>query len=105
MRKLTVETIVGLHIAALALLLSSKCFAVPIVQIDLLYPKRPERLPMILSQEEVARLIDSAKQSADHYAMLMTLYGTGLRRAELCRLKVTDIDSQRMIVHIRQGKA
>jgi integrase/recombinase XerD len=36
--------------------------------------------------------------------MLMTLYATGMRRAELCRLKVEDIDSQRMIVHIRQGK-
>ena len=36
--------------------------------------------------------------------MLMTLYSTGMRRAELVRLKVSDIDSQRMIVHIRQGK-
>ena len=36
--------------------------------------------------------------------MLMTLYSTGVRRAELCRLKTSDIDSQRMVVHIRQGK-
>src|SRR6185503_3193285 len=36
--------------------------------------------------------------------MLMTLYATGVWRAELCRLKVEEIDSQRMIVHIRQGK-
>jgi integrase/recombinase XerD len=36
--------------------------------------------------------------------MLMTLYSTGVRRAELCRLKSADIDSQRMMVHIRQGK-
>jgi site-specific recombinase XerD len=36
--------------------------------------------------------------------MLMTLYSTGIRRAELCRLQVTDIDSNRMMVHIRQGK-
>ena len=36
--------------------------------------------------------------------MLMTLYSTGMRRAELCRLKVEDIDSQRMMIHIRQGK-
>ncbi len=36
--------------------------------------------------------------------MLMTLYATGVRRAELCQLKTSDIDSQRMVVHIRQGK-
>jgi integrase/recombinase XerD len=48
-------------------------------------------------------LIDSANNLLD-YAMLMTLYATGMRRAELTRLKVEDIDSQRMIIHIRQGK-
>ena len=36
--------------------------------------------------------------------MLMTLYATGLRRAELCHLKVTDIDSERMVIHVHQGK-
>jgi site-specific recombinase XerD len=56
-----------------------------------------------LSPDEVARLLESANNLLD-YAMLMTLYATGVRRAELSRLKVEDIDSQRMIVHIRQGK-
>ena len=61
------------------------------------------RLPNILSQEEVARLIDSASNLL-HRTMLMTLYSTGMRRAEMCRLKVADIDSERMVIHIRHGK-
>jgi site-specific recombinase XerD len=39
-----------------------------------------------------------------HRTMLMMLYATGLRRAELCHLKVSDIDSERMVIHVRQGK-
>jgi site-specific recombinase XerD len=39
-----------------------------------------------------------------HRTMQMTLYATGLRRAELCHLKVTDIDSERMVIHVHQGK-
>jgi integrase len=39
-----------------------------------------------------------------HRTILMTLYSTGLRRAELCALKVADIDSDRMVIHVRQGK-
>jgi integrase/recombinase XerD len=66
-------------------------------------PKAPRRLPSILSQEEVTRLIDAAA-NLSHRAMLMTLYLTGIRRAELVHLKVTDVDSQRMVIHIRQGK-
>jgi integrase/recombinase XerD len=66
-------------------------------------PKRARKLPNILSPEEVARLIDAAS-NLFHRTMLMTLYSTGVRRAELCRLRVTDIDSTRMIVHIRNGK-
>jgi site-specific recombinase XerD len=58
---------------------------------------------VILSEEEVARLIECASTSY-HRVILMTLYGTGLRREELCRLKVTDVDSQRMVIHVRQGK-
>lgn len=67
------------------------------------FPKRPRPLPTILSPEEVERLIASAKNLM-HRAMLMTLYATGLRRSELCHLKVTDIDSQRMVIRVRQGK-
>src|SRR5204862_3670353 len=70
---------------------------------DIPQPKRHRKLPEILSPDEVARLIDSAS-NLFHRAMLMTLYSTGMRRAELCHLKVEDIDSVRMLVHIRHGK-
>lgn len=67
------------------------------------YPKRPRRLPVVLSQEEAVALINSAK-NLFHRAILMTLYSTGIRRAELCQLKLEDIDTQRMVIHIRHGK-
>ena len=67
------------------------------------YPKRAEHVPSILSQEEVARLIDAAG-TPFHRTVLMTLYATGVRRAELTHLKITDVDSQRMVVHIQGGK-
>ena len=51
----------------------------------------------------MARLIDSARTPL-HRTLLMTLYATGVRRAELARLKVSDIDSQRMVIHIRGAK-
>ena len=70
---------------------------------DIPRPKRYRKLPEVLSPEEVSQLIDSAS-NLFHRTMLMTLYSTGIRRAELCRLQVADIDSQRMMVHIRQGK-
>jgi len=67
------------------------------------YPKTPRRLPIVLSQDEVRRMIDAATTLL-HRSLLMTLYSTGMRRAEVTRLKVNDIDSGRMVVHIRQGK-
>src|SRR5580698_1961293 len=67
------------------------------------YPKKILHLPEILSQEEVARLID-ATETPFQRILVMTLYATGARRAEVARLKVADIDSQRMVVHIRGGK-
>ena len=67
------------------------------------YPKKNHHLPAILSQEEVARLIDAAG-TPSHRTLLMTLYATGLRRAEVTHLKVSDIDSQRMVIHVRGGK-
>ena len=67
------------------------------------YPKKVLRLPKVLSQEEVAQLINAAP-TPFYRILLMTLYATGARRAEVARLKVSDIDSQRMVVHIQGGK-
>jgi integrase/recombinase XerD len=67
------------------------------------YPKKVQRLPIILSPEEVTQLIDSAL-TPFHRILLMTLYATGGRRAELARLKITDIDRRRMVIHIQGGK-
>jgi site-specific recombinase XerD len=67
------------------------------------YPKKAHRLPTILSQEEVARLIDAAG-TPFHRTLLITLYATGLRCAELTRLKVSDVDSKRMVIRVQGGK-
>jgi len=67
------------------------------------YPKKVQRLPSVLSQEEVSQLINAAPNPF-YRILLMTLYATGARRAEVARLKVSDIDSQRMVVHIQGGK-
>src|ERR1700758_4820700 len=67
------------------------------------YPKRAFHLPAILSREEVAQLINAALTPFQR-TLLMTLYATGVRRAELTHLKISDIDSKRMVIHIRGGK-
>ena len=67
------------------------------------YPKDRRRLPAVLSREEVARLINAAG-NLFRRTLLMTLYGTGMRRSELAHLKVSDIDSQRMIIRVVAGK-
>ena len=67
------------------------------------YPKKNHHLPAILSQEEVARLIEAAG-TPFHRTLLMTLYATGLRCAEVTHLKVSDVDSKRMVIHVHAGK-
>ena len=100
-RKLNART-VGHHTAALRFFYCKTLKrAYPIEEVP--YPKAPRRLPTILTREEAVRLIDSAS-NLFHRAMLMTVYSTGMRRAEMCQLKVEDIDSDRMLIHIRQGK-
>jgi site-specific recombinase XerD len=70
---------------------------------DTPYPKKNRSLPTILSREEVAQLLHAARTPSERI-LLMSLYATGARRSELTHLKISDIDSQRMVVHIRGGK-
>ena len=67
------------------------------------YPKKVFHLPEILSQDEVARLIDATRTPFQRI-LVMTLYATGARRSEVAHLKISDIDSQRMVIHIHGGK-
>ena len=63
----------------------------------------PRKLPVVLSPEEVARLLDAAS-GLKYKAALSVAYGAGLRAAEVVSLKVSDIDSKRMIIRVEQGK-
>ena len=70
---------------------------------EVVRPKVPKRLPVILSPDELVRFFN-AVQDLKHRAILMTAYGAGLGLSEVCRLRVEDIDSPRMVIHIRQSK-
>jgi len=67
------------------------------------FPKVRKKLPNVLSREEVARMIE-ASSGLFQRTLLTVLYGTGMRRSEVVRLKVADIDSQRMVIHVVNGK-
>jgi integrase/recombinase XerD len=66
-------------------------------------PRRPFTLPTMLSQAEVAALL-TVLRHLKHRAILTTLSAAELRVSELCQLQVTDIDSARMVLRVRQGK-
>ncbi len=70
---------------------------------ELPYPKKTPRLPVIWSPDEVALLIEAAP-TPFYRTIIMTLYATGMRRAEVAALKITDIDSARMVIHVQEGK-
>jgi site-specific recombinase XerD len=66
-------------------------------------PKKPQKLPVVLSPEEVLQFLGSVG-STKHRTILTTCYAAGLRISEAVRLKPTDIDSQRMVIRVEQGK-
>jgi site-specific recombinase XerD len=66
-------------------------------------PRRPVKMPEVLSVEEVQRMI-ALTANVKHRAILTIMYSAGLRRMELLQLKPADIDSERMLVKVKQGK-
>jgi site-specific recombinase XerD len=66
-------------------------------------PKKPQKLPVVLSPEEVLHFL-SCVGGTMHRAILTTCYAAGLRISEVLRLKPTNIDSQRMVIRVEQGK-
>ncbi len=63
----------------------------------------PEKLPLILSVEDVRQFLEAAPDLKAK-AALSVAYGAGLRASEVCHLTINDIDSERMVIHVRQGK-
>jgi integrase/recombinase XerD len=82
-------------------------FTVTLERPDLVRPLRivnePRKAPVVLSQEEVARLLEAAP-GLKYKAALSVAYGAGLRVSEVANLKVSDIDSERMTLRVEQGK-
>src|SRR5208282_881665 len=66
-------------------------------------PKKPQKLPIVLSPEEVLQFL-SCVQSIKHRSILTVWYAAGLRISEAVHLKVADIDSERMVIRVEQGK-
>src|SRR5262252_1353073 len=70
---------------------------------DMALTRRPKKLPVVLSTEEVEKLIEAAP-NIRYRMILLLLYATGLRRTEASQLKLSDIDSKRMVIHVHEGK-
>ena len=70
---------------------------------ELVSTREPRRLPVVLSPEEVGRLLASAI-NIKHKALLSLAYATGMRASEVVSLKLTDIDRDRMVIRVEQGK-
>jgi integrase/recombinase XerD len=69
----------------------------------LAWPKQPRPVPRVLSQEQIVALLEALRELR-YRAIAMVMYGAGLRIREACTLEVSDIDSARMVIHVRHGK-
>lgn len=100
-KKLSANT-VNRHISAIRFFLRHVCNKHEYV-VHLQNVKVPQRIPIFLTEEEMAHLIDSV-HNLKYKAILMLAYSAGLRNSDVRWLKVQDIDSKRMVITIRQGK-
>ena len=90
------------HRAALKFIYT-KTLKRPWFELEIPKPKVKRKLPQVLSPEDIQQVLN-ATMNLKHRAIVATLYGAGLRRAEVRTLKVSDIDGQRMVIHVRDGK-
>lgn len=93
---------VRMHVAALKFLYGITLQR-PEVVARIPWPQVPEHLPDILTAAEIVQVLH-AVHLLKHRVVLMIAYGAGLRISEVCSLEVGDIDSQRMVIHVRAGK-
>ncbi len=78
-------------------------YKMPLLLYGIPRPLKEEKLPTILSEEEVMRILNVV-HNLKHKTILMLIYSAGLRVGESVRLKISDIDSQRMLIHLRGAK-
>lgn len=90
------------HFAALRFLYG-KTLGRPELVSFLSWPRERERLPVILSPDEVGRLLESF-DTLKYRALFATVYATGLRISEACQLRTSDVDAARGVIHVRHGK-
>jgi len=69
----------------------------------IIYARRERKLPIILSPNEIVQFFQAVK-STKYRVLLMTIYSSGLRVAEVTQLKISDVDSKRMTIRVEQGK-
>jgi len=100
-RKLSPSTM-KVHIASLKFLYGVTLNRPEVVR-SVRMPRMPKKLPEVLSGKEVVAII-GAVESVKYRAVVMTTYAAGLRVSEACRLRVADIDSDRMVIRVRDGK-
>ena len=75
----------------------------PYIIPSLIYPRQTGKLPAVMSAAEIKKIIDGVV-NVKHRTIIMLLYSTGMRLAEICALKIADIDSKNMRIKVVQGK-